>query len=32
MIGERTAENMKITIGTAFKRDSDATMDVRGRQ
>ena len=31
MIGERTAENMKITIGTAFKRDSDATMDVRGR-
>lgn len=31
MIGERTAENMKITIGTAYKRDNDAAMEVRGR-
>ncbi|NLZ48806.1 MAG: rod shape-determining protein [Clostridiales bacterium] len=31
MIGERTAENMKITIGTAYKRENNATMEVRGR-
>ena len=30
MIGERTAENMKINIGTAHKRES-ASMDVKGR-
>lgn len=31
MIGERTAENMKITIGTAYKRDDNTAMEVRGR-
>jgi len=31
MIGERTAENLKINIGTAFERTVSATMDVRGR-
>ncbi len=31
MIGERTAEDVKITIGTAFHKDSDDTMDIRGR-
>lgn len=31
MIGERTAENLKLTIGTAFKRDEEVTMDIRGR-
>lgn len=31
MIGERTAEQMKITIGCVFKRDEEITMDVRGR-
>ncbi|NLM35077.1 MAG: rod shape-determining protein [Clostridiales bacterium] len=31
MIGERTAESMKITIGTAYKRDDNTTMEVRGR-
>ncbi len=30
-IGERTAEDLKINIGTAFKGSSSATMDVRGR-
>lgn len=31
MIGERTAENMKITIGTAYPRAKEKFMEVRGR-
>ncbi|OPJ63436.1 rod shape-determining protein [Clostridium oryzae] len=31
MIGERTAENLKINIGTAYKREEDSYMDIRGR-
>ena len=31
MIGERTAEDLKINIGTAYKRDKEVTMEVRGR-
>jgi rod shape-determining protein MreB and related proteins len=31
MIGERTAEDLKINIGCAFKRDEDMSMNVRGR-
>lgn len=31
LIGERTAEDIKIQIGTAFHRAEDTTMDVRGR-
>ena len=31
MIGERTAEEMKIQIGTAFPRTQEVSMDVRGR-
>ena len=31
MIGERTAEDIKICIGTACKRDKDKTMEIRGR-
>ncbi|ABK62499.1 MULTISPECIES: rod shape-determining protein [Clostridium] len=31
MIGERTAEQLKINIGTAFKREENATMDIKGR-
>lgn len=31
LIGERTAEDIKINIGTAFKRDEIDYMDVRGR-
>lgn len=31
LIGERTAENLKMTIGTAFDRPEVITMDVRGR-
>ena len=31
LIGERTAEDVKINIGTAFKRDEVDYMDVRGR-
>ena len=31
LIGERTAEDIKITIGTAFKRSEPDFMDVRGR-
>lgn len=31
MIGERTAEELKINIGTVYPRDEDITMDVRGR-
>lgn len=31
MIGERTAENLKINIGCAYKQDEVTTMDIRGR-
>ena len=31
LIGERTAEEIKIKIGSAFKRPEVATLDVRGR-
>lgn len=31
LIGERTAEDIKIKIGTAFKRPESLSMDVRGR-
>lgn len=31
IIGERTAENVKIQIGSAFERDKEVYMDVRGR-
>ena len=31
MIGERTAEEIKIKIGTAYLADDDSTMDIRGR-
>jgi rod shape-determining protein MreB len=31
LIGERTAEDIKIQIGTAYHRTEDTTMDVRGR-
>ncbi|KPU42248.1 Rod shape-determining protein MreB [Oxobacter pfennigii] len=31
MIGERTAEQIKIEIGSAFPLDSEKTMDIRGR-
>ena len=31
MIGERTAENIKITVGTADKNSEAKTMDIRGR-
>lgn len=31
MIGERTAEDLKITIGTAIAADSRERMDIRGR-
>ncbi|WHH57593.1 rod shape-determining protein [Petroclostridium sp. X23] len=31
MIGERTAEEMKVTIGSVYPRDQEITMDVRGR-
>ena len=31
LIGERTAEEIKINIGTAYKRPENITMDVRGR-
>ena len=31
LIGERTAEDIKIKIGSAFKRAEEAAMDVRGR-
>lgn len=31
LIGERTAEDIKIQIGTAYHRSEDTTMDVRGR-
>ncbi|MFL0267201.1 rod shape-determining protein [Candidatus Clostridium radicumherbarum] len=31
MIGERTAEDLKINIGSAFKRENEVTMEIRGR-
>jgi len=31
LIGERTAEDLKIKIGTAFQRTIPVTLDVRGR-
>ncbi len=31
MIGERTAEDLKINIGTAFPRVEEVAMDIRGR-
>lgn len=31
MIGDRTAEELKISIGTAFPREEEVSMEVRGR-
>ena len=31
MIGERTSENIKITIGTVFPDSRNEEMDIRGR-
>ncbi len=31
MVGERTAEEVKIKIGSAFPLDEETTMDVKGR-
>ena len=31
MIGERSAEDLKISIGTAYPREKEISMDVRGR-
>jgi rod shape-determining protein MreB len=31
MIGERSAEDLKINIGCAYKRNEDISMDIRGR-
>ena len=31
MIGERTAEEIKIRIGSAFPLEQELTMDVKGR-
>ncbi|MBU5307621.1 rod shape-determining protein [Clostridioides mangenotii] len=31
MIGERTAENVKITIGSTYKEDQETNMQIRGR-
>jgi rod shape-determining protein MreB and related proteins len=31
MIGERTAEELKINIGSAFKREPEVSMEIRGR-
>lgn len=31
MIGERTAEEMKIVIGSAYPRETEIVMDIRGR-
>lgn len=31
MIGERTAEDLKINIGTAYKREENISMDIKGR-
>lgn len=31
MIGERTAEEIKITVGSAFPKEQEQSMDIRGR-
>ncbi len=31
LVGERTAEEIKITIGTCYKRPENVTMEIRGR-
>jgi rod shape-determining protein MreB and related proteins len=31
MIGERTAEDLKINIGSAFKQENETSMEIRGR-
>ena len=31
MIGERTSETIKVTIGAAYPREEELTMDIRGR-
>jgi len=31
MIGERTAESLKISIGSAYKREKEMSMEIRGR-
>jgi len=31
MVGERTAEDIKIKIGSAYPLDEEMTMEVRGR-
>lgn len=31
MIGERTAEDLKINIGSAYKKEMEETMEIRGR-
>lgn len=31
LVGERTAENVKIQIGSAFPSEEDSTMDIKGR-
>lgn len=31
MIGERTAEDLKINIGSAYKKDEEVSMEIRGR-
>jgi rod shape-determining protein MreB len=31
MIGERTAEDIKVTIGTAYPKEKEQTMEIRGR-
>jgi rod shape-determining protein MreB len=31
MIGERTSEDLKINIGSAYKKDEEKTMEIRGR-
>ena len=32
MIGERTAEAIKINVGSAFKLEEETTMEVRGKR
>ena len=31
MVGERTAENLKINIGSAYKREEELSMEIKGR-
>ena len=31
MIGERTAEDLKINIGSAYKKEIEDSMEIRGR-